>query len=148
MRCKIFAIGKIRTGTKSQQNRHFKNTNAKNGGYYLKNLPFIIKVSDSTKNEFASIIIELRFNLLKASKIKSSKNFPFDRVVQTHELLRTPRTPTNSNEPPLFTKTRTPKNNIFWSCYSAAATLLQKYKSVVANSLESVTTIWNTNSNL
>ena len=79
MRCKIFAIGKIRTGTKSQQNRHFKNTNAKNGGYYLKNLPFIIKVSDSTKNEFASIIIELRFNLLKASKIKSSENFPFDR---------------------------------------------------------------------
>ena len=52
------------------------------------------------KSKFLKVIIE-------------SINAQCRWVVLTHELLRTPRTPTNSYELPTFTKSRTPKNNIF-----------------------------------
>ena len=54
-----------------------------------------------------------KIKTLKSVKIVDSELVKEDWVVLTHELLRTPRTPTNSYKLPNFTKTRTPKNNIF-----------------------------------
>ena len=59
-------------------------------------------------------------------------------VVLTHELLQTPRTPTNSNELPAFTKTRIPKNNSERGASEAAA---GRFASVAAKLVKTATQI-------
>ena len=79
---------------------------------HARTLPFLLLVSFQKKKK-----VEHLAKIGQATSLmekKDSLDPPFWRVVLTHKLLRTPRTPTNSYELPTFTKVRTPKNNIFW----------------------------------